>query len=656
MAETAGGPDTASNPMTTPATGRLRGDVETSRPLRLGGRICGIEGWCLVTGESSPPPVRLRTGTATLSLTAREPREDLPSLFPGEAAAEHCGFTIAGALQPGLHVAHIEAEYPAGIWSPFKQFTIAVPPDEFHAGLDEPIKQGVLRDRVKVGGWALDLKAPVVGVSLHYGHRQIACQVDQPRADVAAAFPDVPHAGRCGFISEDFLVAGHGAVRIHARLSDGRSVIRETDVTYSIASDENHAVDLVLTGQRIGLTHEKAVTPPAPAPTDRTLNILFILHGSFAANSAIHVSALANELQAMGHDCCAAVTHDLETMARHCAPRFRGVLYSDISNRTLFKDGSGPAIIHAWTTRENVRQLTEQLRQSHPAAKIVIHLEDNERQILALQLKRTADELENLPSTVLDKLVPANLSHPQRSRDFLNAADGITVITDGLREFCPPEKPCHLIWPAADASHFYPRSRPDEFRAILDRRPDETVLFYHGNVHGANVAEVGELYRAVALLNRSGHPVTLIRTGLDTVDFPEALAPEARQHILFLGQIPHHHHLPALMSLADMFVQPGEPDAFNNYRFPSKLPEFFAIGRPVILPRTNLGAMLRHGKDAYVVDRADASTIAAAVVALRNDPKLCDELAQGALEFSRRHFSWRESAVKLANFYAELAR
>ena len=69
MAETAGGPDTASNPMTTPATGRLRGDVETSRPLRLGGRICGIEGWCLVTGESSPPPVRLRTGTATLSFT-----------------------------------------------------------------------------------------------------------------------------------------------------------------------------------------------------------------------------------------------------------------------------------------------------------------------------------------------------------------------------------------------------------------------------------------------------------------------------------------------------------------------------------------------------------------------------------------------------------
>ena len=61
------------------------------------------------------------------------------------------------------------------------------------------------------------------------------------------------------------------------------------------------------------------------------------------------------------------------------------------------------------------------------------------------------------------------------------------------------------------------------------------------------------------------------------------------------------------MALADFFVQPGVPDAFNDYRFPSKLPEFFAIGPSGTPPlRANLGLTLRHGIDAYVLDRADA--------------------------------------------------
>jgi glycosyltransferase involved in cell wall biosynthesis len=109
------------------------------------------------------------------------------------------------------------------------------------------------------------------------------------------------------------------------------------------------------------------------------------------------------------------------------------------------------------------------------------------------------------------------------------------------------------------------------------------------------------------------------------------------------------------MALADIFVQPGVPDAFNDYRFPSKLPEFFALGRPVVLPRTNLGTALRHGVDAYVLDRADAAGIAGAVRALREDPALAERLARGATAYAAANFSWRRSAAALASFYAGLA-
>jgi glycosyltransferase involved in cell wall biosynthesis len=164
-----------------------------------------------------------------------------------------------------------------------------------------------------------------------------------------------------------------------------------------------------------------------------------------------------------------------------------------------------------------------------------------------------------------------------------------------------------------------------------------------------------ELYAAVLELNQGGIPVTLLRTGLDRVDFLGAMADAVAPHVLSLGQIPHHHHLPSLMALADIFVQPGGPDAFNDYRFPSKLPEFFALGRPVVLPRTNLGTQLRHGTDAWVLDRADAAGIAGAVRTLHADPALAARLGAGAVAYAAAHFSWRRSAETLASFYGSLA-
>ncbi|HUL55107.1 MAG TPA: glycosyltransferase, partial [Opitutaceae bacterium] len=218
----------------------------------------------------------------------------------------------------------------------------------------------------------------------------------------------------------------------------------------------------------------------------------------------------------------------------------------------------------------------------------------------------------------------------------------------------PAGRPVHTVWPAADGRFFFPRPRPAALRARLDSAPGTTVLFYHGNVHASNAREVRQLYEAVLQLNRAGAPVTLIRTGRDTCDFLGDLAPAVAPCVLALGQIEHHRHLGALMALADIFVQPGEPDAFNDYRFPSKLPEFFASGRPVVLPRTNLGTRVRHGIDAYVLDRADAAGIAGAVQELRRDQALHERLSRGAAEFAAANFSWRRSADALLAFYREL--
>jgi glycosyltransferase involved in cell wall biosynthesis len=393
--------------------------------------------------------------------------------------------------------------------------------------------------------------------------------------------------------------------------------------------------------------------PRGPRPTGDK-NILFALYGDFSANSALHVAALANELIGSGYDCVVAVPNHKETLGALPEARFMALHFDEIGHLpAYFKDGRGPRLIHAWTTRENVRKFCSDVVVAYGSA-VFVHLEDNEQEILETRLGIPYERLAALSEEELDRLVPDMLSHPRRAERFLSAATGITVIVERLKEQLPASVPHSVISPAADAKYFRPRPRDEKLRAALGILPSDVVLFYHGNVHTSNAVEVRSLYEAVVLLNERGQRTQLVRTGRDYPGFLSEGDAWIRPYLIHLGHIGRAKHLPALMALADYFVQPGLPDAFNNYRFPSKLPEFFALGRPVILPRSNLGDLVRDGEHARVLPRADAPAIADAIAALHADPALAEKLSRGALAFAAEHFSWPRSARLLAQFYRSL--
>lgn len=384
------------------------------------------------------------------------------------------------------------------------------------------------------------------------------------------------------------------------------------------------------------------------------LNVVFVLPCDFSWASALHVLALTNELARHGHDSIVAVPECLDTLADHENPACRGMLHAEAMNGVKFPDGRGPDVVHAWTLRENVRRVAERVKQVHAEARLFVHLEDNERQILAASLGCTDGELNRLTEAELDRLVSPDMAHPDRGHRFLRTADGVTVVVNTLAGLVPPGVPVRLITPAADRRYFYPRPHLGDFRRQIDPSGEATILFYSGNVHASNAAEMRELYAAVFQLNRDGVPVRLIRTGRDQVDFLGRLEAKVAPFVSELGRIRRHRHLAPLMALADMFVQPGTDNEFNASRLPSKLPEFFSIGRPVILPRTNLGLITRHRIDAYVLERADCPRIVGAVKELRADRSLYDTLSRGATEFAQRQFSWERSAGELAAFYASI--
>lgn len=635
----------------------LRHGLETPHPFQPAPGYFRLEGWALILGAASPTVTRLQVGGKSFSPEAVVERPDVAAEFPADPHALTSGFRYVCYLPFGLHLGTLEASTDGATWENVRVLAIPVSSHPLLGAFEKPAPGTFIQQPTRVEGWCFHPEFTLDKVALRFGNIEAACEHGGERNDVADLFPQHPAARHAGFITAENLPRGSGKLRLRVETHDGRNYFLDSSLRGDIRTGTD-ALGSPLSAVRTPLTvppvaHDRAAgdqsnrVPPAPG----TRNILFVLYGDFTCNSALHVAALANELIDRGYDCVVAGPSHKETIVALPRARFMALEFDELGELPdYFVDHCGPSLVHVWTPREVVRKFTERVRSLYEVP-VFVHLEDNEREVLENRLGRPTDELLALPPEELDALVPDHLSHPRHAADFLRGAAGVTTIVDRLRENVPASVPTITLWPAADPTTFGPRAPNLELRAALGIGPTDTVLFYHGNVHASNAGEVGSLYEAVAILNARGRRTFLVRTGRDDANLMDAADAAICPFLLHLGFVSAPKFLPELMRLADYFVQPGVPGAFNDYRFPSKLPEFFAIGRPVILPASNLGKFLQHGKDGYVLPRADAASIAHAIMELQSDPELRATLSAGAVSFAAREFSWKRTTDRLLEFY-----
>jgi len=383
------------------------------------------------------------------------------------------------------------------------------------------------------------------------------------------------------------------------------------------------------------------------------VNILYVNYGDFTTNSLNHITGFANSLCAAGHACVVAVPQGKETITVIPQPLFIAAEFSELLARPgIFPDGRPADLIHAWTPRERVRRFVlAYQRTAH--ARLIVHLEDNEEHLLAAWLGRAAAGLAEISEAEFGAEGTLALSHPRRHRQFLRSADGVTVIVESLRQFVPPEVATVVLPPGVDFSLYRPSPPSTALRSELGLGEGERVLVLTGSNTFANEPEMRDLYVAVHLLNHRGLPTRLIRTGHNTPTFQAGLSEALTAHVLDLGFV-DKAKLPALLALADALVQPGRPGPFNDFRLPSKLPEYFAMGRPVVLPAANVGLETRDGVDALVLKTGTPEEIADACQRLFQDPGLAQKLGQNALAFAHRHFNLADNSRHLAEFYRQV--
>jgi glycosyltransferase involved in cell wall biosynthesis len=385
------------------------------------------------------------------------------------------------------------------------------------------------------------------------------------------------------------------------------------------------------------------------------MRVLFVHYGTFDSNSAIQTFNFANRLTELGFE-VAVCGRAVERLAGVGEPRFDALQYPDLGGKIAeYLREPTEMVVHAWTPRERVRRATANV-VARLGVPYIVHLEDNEEHLLAVKQGRDYAEIRAAPIDEQDSIAGLGYVQPAHYPRFLREAAGITVITEALNEFNFGRRPSHLMRPGVDTERFAPDHQPATTRERLGIDPDAFLLVYQGAMHHANQREVFSLYLAVALLQRRGHRVKLLRLGEDWAPGIDPSYGALRDRgAVELGAVPWRE-VPGYLALADAFVQPGAPDEFNRYRLPSKLPEFLAMGRPTVLPRCNLGAELTDGVDALLLERGTGVEIADRVESLIADPDLARRLGRAAREFALRNLDWDQNTAGLAEFYRRIAR
>jgi glycosyltransferase involved in cell wall biosynthesis len=384
------------------------------------------------------------------------------------------------------------------------------------------------------------------------------------------------------------------------------------------------------------------------------MKILFVLYGPFDCNSAIQALHFGNELTGLGCEVTLCATTDPAEIHNVGEPQFECIRYRDLPRvRRDLEARRGDALVCAWTPRERVRRavlpLVEELGIPY-----VVHLEDNEEYLLASALHMPIGELQRTAVRARDRPDNWDLVTIPEYREFLKRAAAVTMITEELNEFNFGDRPHHLMRPGIDAERFRPDLEPPQPRHLLGLHEEDFVLVYHGTMHYANQHEMLSLYLAVKLLQRRGLGVKLVRLGFTNLGGVDPRTFGAlRDGVVELGLVPWHQ-TPGYLALADAFVQPGAPDDFNRYRLPSKLPEFLAMGRPVVLPHCNIGNDLTAGENVLLLEDGTGPEIADRVADLAADAALADRLGRGAREFALQNLSWHDNAVSLLDFYREV--
>ena len=353
--------------------------------------------------------------------------------------------------------------------------------------------------------------------------------------------------------------------------------------------------------------------------------------------------------------------------------RFSGPLLSRAVGRRVKK--FQPDIIHVWTPR-HIPALASWHLHKQTGATVILDHEDDERYLAKIYLKSQSNRYHGLielgvrpmrqvKRCVLPWLSPLSSDGSARRMAQDNLSSSLlrplvaahTAISPALVAHVQrgwPGAPVYLLFPGANLALFSPQVNGNAVRQKYGLEPEQLLLMYTGTLSLGIVDYFLKMLQSVVATIPNAF---LVLVGNDEYQRDaQAIIDQTglRKHIALTGLI-SHAEVPEYLAAADVLLQ-HPIDIGNDLRLPAKLPEYLAMGKPVVTYSQGIGSIFDHGVNAMILASDDPEEMSRLVLVLLQDAALSNRLRQGSRALVERMFDWKSNCATLINIYERTLR
>ncbi len=261
---------------------KCRFHIDEPKPLFAHAGEIRLAGWCFDESSSEVPKVRLSVGEQTFLCESGIRRRDVGVAFPQFPQASRSGFLLKTCIPLGRQVARLEFSEDGEDWAEATSLVICSEQARLMAEIETPSEEVAASSPVTISGWALHPQQSIRQLWLQVGGASTECEFEHPRSRVAAMFPGVAQADRCGFMCRIAVGTHKAAITVKARLHDGSIVFARLGRTLSVPDERLAALVEDFDAQRARLL----ALHPAESPK---VSIIIAVYNQFGVTlSCLH--------------------------------------------------------------------------------------------------------------------------------------------------------------------------------------------------------------------------------------------------------------------------------------------------------------------------------------------------------------------------------
>lgn len=313
-----------------------------------------------------------------------------------------------------------------------------------------------------------------------------------------------------------------------------------------------------------------------------------------------------------------------------------------------------PDIVHSFCNRYEAYIAV--LIKKATGAKLIVHYEDNFEQVFFNHipfLKGVKLILAGL--FFLDIWFGYNLLLEMRLRKYFDGYDVLTKPLKKLLEDKLVNKPIRHIYPPIDLEFFRPRLDGSHIRKELNI-DDKFVFLHTGTVYGHWTEGYDKFLNALALAKKYIPNLVLVSTGrpVGNADALYKIIEKYGLNDTFInkGYVKNFSDIPLYLAMSDVLFEPQCLYNYDEYRLPSKLHNYMAVGKPIM---TFSNGFARELSDDEVVkidfQNESAEDICNKIVYLYKNPDFRNSLGINARRKAEELFNMDKQTEKLLEFY-----